>query len=120
NLGPLLDSLGIDGVAVGFAAQEPIKDFIAGVFMLLEDQYGVGDVVDVGPAVGTVEPVTLRIIRLRDADGRVWYIRNATITRLANESQGWSRALVDVPVAYDSDIPIVRELLREVVTGIWE
>ncbi|WP_406312984.1 mechanosensitive ion channel family protein [Streptosporangium sp. NBC_01639] len=118
-IAPLLTSVGIVGVAVGFGAQELVKDFIAGMFMLLEDQYGVGDVIDAGAAVGTVEAVTLRITQLRDVDGRVWYVRNGTITRVGNESQGWSRATVDVPVAYASDIPAVRDLLKDVVEEMW-
>ncbi|GLW10818.1 mechanosensitive ion channel protein MscS [Microtetraspora sp. NBRC 13810] len=117
---PLLTSVGILGVAIGFGAQELVKDFIAGMFMLLEDQYGVGDVIDAGAAVGTVEAVTLRVTRLRDADGRVWYVRNGTITRIGNESQGWSRASIDVPVDYDADVPAVRELLKKVADELWE
>ncbi|MEV5408527.1 mechanosensitive ion channel family protein [Thermopolyspora sp. NPDC052614] len=120
NLAPLLTSVGILGVAVGFGAQELVKDFISGMFMLLEDQYGVGDIIDTGTATGTVEAVTLRITRLRDFDGKVWYIRNGTITRVGNESQGWSRALVDVPVPYDADIDEIRELLKDIATGLWE
>ncbi|MFI6740752.1 mechanosensitive ion channel family protein [Nonomuraea sp. NPDC050451] len=118
-IAPLLTSVGILGVAIGFGAQELVKDFIAGMFMLLEDQYGVGDVIDAGAAVGTVEAVTLRVTRLRDADGRVWYVRNGTITRVGNESQGWSRAYMDVPVAYDADITSVRVLLEHVAEEIW-
>ncbi|WP_241564345.1 mechanosensitive ion channel family protein [Nonomuraea polychroma] len=118
-IAPLLTSVGILGVAIGFGAQELVKDFIAGMFMLLEDQYGVGDVIDAGPAVGTVEAVTLRVTRLRDVDGRVWYVRNGTITRVGNESQGWSRAYMDVPVAYDSDIVGVKVLLEHVAEEIW-
>ncbi|WP_181448701.1 mechanosensitive ion channel family protein [Nonomuraea aridisoli] len=118
-IAPLLTSVGILGVAVGFGAQELVKDFIAGMFMLLEDQYGVGDVIDVGPAVGTVEAVTLRITRLRDIDGRVWYVRNGTITRVGNESQGWSRAYMDVPVPYDADLVSVRAVLENVAEEIW-
>ncbi|WP_327090450.1 mechanosensitive ion channel family protein [Nonomuraea sp. NBC_01738] len=118
-IAPLLTSVGILGVAIGFGAQELVKDFIAGMFMLLEDQYGVGDVIDAGAAVGTVEAVTLRVTRLRDADGRVWYVRNGTITRIGNESQGWSRAYLDVPVAYDSDIVMVRLLLEQVAEELW-
>ncbi|GAA3085680.1 mechanosensitive ion channel family protein [Streptosporangium carneum] len=119
-IAPLLTSVGILGVAIGFGAQELVKDFIAGMFMLLEDQYGVGDVIDAGAAIGTVEAVTLRITRLRDIDGRVWYVRNGTITRVGNESQGWSRATVDVPVAYTADVPVVRELLKKVVEELWQ
>ncbi|MGR6915767.1 mechanosensitive ion channel family protein [[Actinomadura] parvosata] len=118
-IAPLLTSVGILGVAIGFGAQELVKDFIAGMFMLLEDQYGVGDVIDAGPAVGTVEAVTLRVTRLRDADGRVWYVRNGTITRVGNESQGWSRAFMDVPVAYDADVVSVKVLLEHVAEEIW-
>ncbi|MFG1705197.1 mechanosensitive ion channel family protein [Nonomuraea sp. M3C6] len=118
-IAPLLTSVGILGVAIGFGAQELVKDFIAGMFMLLEDQYGVGDVIDAGAAVGTVEAVTLRVTRLRDADGRVWYVRNGTITRVGNESQGWSRAYMDVPVAYDADVVGVRVLLEHVAEEIW-
>lgn len=118
-IAPLLTSVGILGIAVGFGAQELVKDFIAGMFMLLEDQYGVGDVIDTGAAVGTVEAVTLRITRLRDEDGRVWYIRNGTINRVGNESQGWSRAYMDVPVPYDSDVTSVRVLLEQVAEEMW-
>ncbi|MET8004343.1 mechanosensitive ion channel family protein [Nonomuraea glycinis] len=118
-IAPLLTSVGILGVAIGFGAQELVKDFIAGMFMLLEDQYGVGDVIDTGAAIGTVEAVTLRVTRLRDSDGRVWYIRNGTITRVGNESQGWSRAYMDVPVSYTSDITTVRVLLEHVAEEIW-
>jgi small-conductance mechanosensitive channel len=118
-IAPLLTSVGILGVAIGFGAQELVKDFIAGMFMLLEDQYGVGDVIDSGSAVGTVEAVTLRVTRLRDADGRVWYIRNGTITRVGNESQGWSRAYLDVPVPWDTDVTTVRAVLENVSEEIW-
>jgi small-conductance mechanosensitive channel len=118
-IAPLLTSVGILGVAIGFGAQELVKDFIAGMFMLLEDQYGVGDVIDAGAAVGTVEAVTLRVTRLRDTDGRVWYVRNGTITRVGNESQGWSRAYFDVPVAYDADVTSVRAVLEQVAEEIW-
>ncbi|MFC7582931.1 mechanosensitive ion channel family protein [Nonomuraea antimicrobica] len=118
-IAPLLTSVGILGVAIGFGAQELVKDFIAGMFMLLEDQYGVGDVIDAGAAVGTVEAVTLRVTRLRDVDGRVWYVRNGTITRVGNESQGWSRAYMDVPVAYDADVVGVRVLLEHVAEELW-
>ncbi|MEU9890035.1 mechanosensitive ion channel family protein [Sphaerisporangium sp. NPDC051011] len=119
DLAPILTSVGILGVAVGFGAQELVKDFIAGMFMLVEDQYGVGDLIDTGMAIGTVEAVTLRITRLRDVDGRVWYVRNGTITRVGNESQGWSRAVVDVPVAYEADIAGIRDVLKGLTEEIW-
>jgi small conductance mechanosensitive channel len=82
--------------------------------MLLEDQYGVGDVIDVGEATGSVEAVGLRTTRLRDIDGVVWYVRNGEILRVGNKSQGWARAVVDVPVAYGEDIARVRTLLQRV------
>ena len=84
NVGPLLASAGVAGVALGFGAQTLIKDFLAGIFIILEDQYGVGDVVDLGPAIGTVEEVDLRVTRLRDMGGVVWYVRNGEILRVAN------------------------------------
>ncbi|MGL5851299.1 MAG: mechanosensitive ion channel family protein, partial [Phycicoccus sp.] len=103
-LGPLLASAGVGGVALGFGAQSLVKDFLAGVFMVVEDQYGVGDVIDTGEAIGTVEEVGLRVTRLRDADGVTWYVRNGEVIRIGNRSQGHSTALVDMPVSYDEDV----------------
>ena len=100
NLAPLLASAGIAGIALGFGAQNLVKDFIAGLFMLLEDQYGVGDVVDLGEASGTVEAVGLRITTIRDGRGVLWYIRNGEIVRVGNKSQGWALVVVDVPVGF--------------------
>jgi small conductance mechanosensitive channel len=104
NLAPLIAGAGIAGIAVGFGAQSLVKDFVSGIFMLLEGQYGVGDVVDTGVATGTVEGISLRTTRLRDADGVVWHVPNGVIARLGNKSQQWSRALVDVVVAYQADL----------------
>jgi small-conductance mechanosensitive channel len=118
DLAPFLVSASIIGVAVGFGAQNIVKDFLAGIFMLLEDQYGVGDVVDIGPATGTVEAVTLRTTRLRDVNGVVWYMRNGEISRVGNQSQNWARAVLDVPVSYDEDVDKVRELLKHASTGL--
>ena len=114
DVAPLIASAGIAGIALGFGAQNLVKDFISGVFMLAEDQYGVGDVIDMGEAVGTVEGVGLRVTRLRDADGAVWFVRNGEVVRIANKSQGWSRAVVDVAVAPDADVVRARALLAEV------
>lgn len=114
-LGPLLASAGVVGVALGFGAQSLVKDFLSGIFMILEDQYGVGDVIDSGEAVGTVEDVTLRVTRLRDASGIVWYVRNGEIVRIGNRSQGWSTAVVDIPVGYSENLDVVLPLIREVV-----
>ncbi len=104
DLAPILASAGIVGVAVGFGAQNLVKDFLSGMFMLLEDQYGVGDIVDVGQASGTVETVGLRITTLRDANGTLWYVRNGEVVRVGNKSQGFAVAVVDVPVAHGTDI----------------
>lgn len=112
DLGPILASAGLIGVVLGFGAQTLVKDYISGIFLILEDQYGIGDVVDLGPAVGTIEEVSLRVTRLRDMSGVVWYVRNGEILRVANRSQGWTLSIVDVPVAYDEDIDRVRELIE--------
>ncbi len=101
------------GVALGFGAQSLVKDFLSGVFMILEDQYGVGDVIDTGEAIGTVEEVSLRVTRLRDANGVTWYIRNGEIIRIGNLSQHRATAIVDVPVAYDEDVAHVTAVIRE-------
>ncbi|PSK96630.1 small conductance mechanosensitive channel [Haloactinopolyspora alba] len=114
SVGPLLASAGIAGVALGFGAQNLVKDFLAGAAMLLEDQYGIGDVVDMGEASGVVEAVSLRVTRLRAIDGTVWYVRNGEVMRLGNSSQDWARAVVDVGVAYESDTARVRRLLEEI------
>jgi small conductance mechanosensitive channel len=113
NLAPLVAGAGIVGIALGFGAQTLVADFLSGVFMLLEDQYGVGDVVDMGEASGVVEDVGLRVTRLRAVDGVVWYVRNGEVVRVGNMSQNWSRALLDIGVAYTSDLPRVRQLLEE-------
>ena len=120
DLAPLLASAGVAGVALGFGAQSLVKDFLSGVFMLLEDQYGVGDVVDTGEAVGTVEEVTLRITKLRDAGGVAWYVRNGEITRIANKSQGWSTAIVDLPVAYTENVERVTDIISGVVDAMYD
>ena len=91
-------------MAVGFGAQNLVRDFLSGMFMLLEDQYGVGDIVDLGEASGTVEAVGLRITTLRDVNGTVWYVRNGEILRVGNKSQGYAVAVIDIPVAHSADI----------------
>ena len=119
-LGPLLASAGVGGVAIGFGAQSLVKDFLSGIFMIFEDQYGVGDVVDTGEAIGTIEEVSLRITRLRDFDGTVWYVRNGEIVRIGNRSQGYGAAWVDIPVSYTEDIKRVLDLIREVCDAFAE
>ena len=120
NIAPIIASAGIIGLALGFGAQSLVKDFLSGIFMIFEDQYGVGDVVDVGEASGTVEAVSLRVTRLRDLNGTVWYVPNGEILRVGNMSQNWSRAVVDVNVSYREDLVRVQRVLREVAHDLWE
>jgi moderate conductance mechanosensitive channel len=120
NLAPMLATAGVGGVALGFGAQSLVKDFLSGIFMIFEDQYGVGDVIDTGEATGTVEEVSLRVTRLRDGTGVVWYIRNGEIVRIGNKSQGWATALVDIPVAYSENLERVLPLIRSVVHALDE
>lgn len=118
NLGPILASAGIVGVALGFGAQNLVRDFLSGMFMLVEDQYGVGDFVDVGEAAGTVEAVGLRITTLRDLGGTVWYVRNGEILRVGNSSQGFAVAVVDVLLAHGSDVEHATRLVSQVATDV--
>jgi moderate conductance mechanosensitive channel len=120
NIAPIIASAGIIGIALGFGAQSLVKDFLSGVFMIFEDQYGVGDVVDLGEAVGTVEAVTLRVTRLRDLEGTVWYVPNGEILRVGNKSQNWSRTVIDVGVGYDEDLARVQRVLKDVARDLWE
>ena len=118
-MGPLLASAGVGGVALGFGAQSLVKDFLSGIFMIFEDQYGVGDVVDLGEANGTVEAVSLRVTRLRDVNGTVWYVPNGEIVRVGNMSQNWARTVLDVHVGYREDLARVRRVLQEVAHDLW-
>jgi len=119
NVGPLIAGAGIVGLALGFGAQSLVSDFLSGIFMLFEDQYGIGDVVDVGDATGTVEAVTLRVTRLRDVDGTVWYVRNGEIQRVGNMSQNWARAVLDLKVGYGEDLDRVRRVLQDLFHDLW-
>ncbi|MBW3616013.1 MAG: mechanosensitive ion channel family protein, partial [Actinobacteria bacterium] len=114
NLAPLLAGAGIAGVAIGFGAQSLVKDVLSGMFILLEDQYGVGDVITITERVtGTVEDLTVRVTRLRGADGTVWFVPNGEIRQVGNSSMEWSRAVVDVLVSYDADLDLVRRAMKE-------
>lgn len=104
NIAPFLASAGIIGLAIGFGAQNLVKDFVSGVFMLLEDQYGVGDVVDLGEATGEVETVGLRVTTVRDIDGTLWYVRNGEIVRVGNMSQDHAVARIEIPVGHEADV----------------
>ena len=99
------------GAGLGFGAQNIVKDVLNGLFMVIEDQLGVGDVVDLGPATGVVEAVGIRITDIRDVNGTLWHVRNGEIVRVGNISQGWARAIIDLAVPYDSDIDEVESLI---------
>ncbi|HEV2087347.1 MAG TPA: mechanosensitive ion channel family protein [Cryptosporangiaceae bacterium] len=118
NLAPLLASAGVVGVALGFGAQSLVKDYLLGVFMIMEDQYGVGDAVDVGHASGTVEAVGLRVTTLRDVHGVVWYVRNGEIVRVGNKSQGWAQVVVDIPLPFGTDLVRAEAVMLEAATGL--
>ena len=118
NLGPLIAGAGIVGVALGFGAQNLVRDFLSGMFMIADDQFGVGDIIDAGEATGVVEAVTLRTTRLRDVNGTVWHIPNGVITRIGNKSQQWSRAVLDIDVAYNTDLDRAKTVIQEVATTV--
>jgi small conductance mechanosensitive channel len=120
DLAPLIAGAGIAGVALGFGAQSLVKDFISGVFMILEDQYGVGDVIDTGFVTGEVEDVGLRVTRVRDVNGIVWYVRNGEVIRIGNRSQGWATAIADLPVGYDENLDRVRAIVDSVGAAMLE
>jgi moderate conductance mechanosensitive channel len=120
TLGPLIAGAGILGVAVGFGAQGLVRDFLSGVFMLIEDQYGVGDIVDVGEAAGVVEGVTLRSTRIRDVEGTLWHVPNGEIRRVGNMSQQWARVLLDIGVSYGTDVDEAIEIIEAVAVAMAE
>ncbi len=113
NIGPILAGAGILGLAVSFGAQSLVKDVITGFFMLVENSLSVGDTVEIAGKTGTVERVTLRVVRLRDVDGTLHIIPNGQITTVSNQTRGWSRAVVDVTVAYESDLDRALSVFRE-------
>ncbi|MCJ0870843.1 mechanosensitive ion channel family protein [Streptomyces sp. AP-93] len=112
NLGPLLASAGVAGVAIGFGARNLVTDFLSGVFMILEDQYGVGDKIDAGVASGEVVEVGLRVTKLRGDNGEIWYVRNGEIKRIGNLSQGWATANVAVQVKPTESLSHIREVIK--------
>ncbi|MFE4331700.1 mechanosensitive ion channel family protein [Streptomyces sp. NPDC056831] len=118
NLAPLLASAGVAGVALGFGARNLVTDFLSGVFMILEDQYGVGDTVDAGVASGEVIEVGLRVTKLRGDNGEIWYVRNGEVKRIGNLSQGWSTAGVDVTVRPTEDLDKVRTVISEAAAAM--
>jgi small-conductance mechanosensitive channel len=114
DLAPFIAGTSIVGVALGFGAQNIVKDFLAGMFMLMEDQYGVGDVIDFEKASGTVEAVGLRSTRLRDVNGTVWYVRNGEVVRVGNKSQGFAQVVLDIPIDAWADVDGASAAMRAV------
>jgi small conductance mechanosensitive channel len=112
-VGALVASAGILGAALGFGAQSLVKDLINGLFIIFEDQFGVGDSVDLGEARGVIENVGLRVTQVRDVNGVLWYVRNGEIIRVGNQSQGWSRVILDIPLSYKANIDKAREAILQ-------
>ena len=111
---PVLGILGAAGVVaagLAFGAQNVVKDILNGMFMVFEDQFGIGDVVDLGMASGTVESVGVRVTSIRDVSGTLWHVRNGEILRVGNKSQGWARVIIDLPVPYNADIDAVKDVI---------
>ncbi len=119
SLGPLIASAGIAGIAIGFGAQSVVRDFLAGIFVIIEDQYGVGDVIDVGEAIGTVEEVGFRTTQVRDLSGVLWTVPNGVIQRVGNYSQVWSQSVFDIEVSYDTDIDEAMAVIKIVLDEAW-
>jgi small conductance mechanosensitive channel len=101
------------GAGLGIGAQGLVRDVMNGIFFVSEDQLGIGDVVDVGPAIGVVEDVGIRVTKLRDVDGTLWFVRNGEINRVGNRSQGWARAIIDLAVPYDTDVDAAKDAILE-------
>ncbi|ROZ63560.1 mechanosensitive ion channel family protein [Kocuria soli] len=120
NIAPVLASAGIAGVALSFGAQSLVKDYLSGIFMVAEDQLGIGDVVDLGEASGVVEDVGLRVTQVRDVQGTLWHVRNGEILRVGNQSQGWARAVLDIPLPYDGDLDAMIERLTNTLANLRE
>lgn len=106
------------GAGLGFGAQNIVKDVLNGLFLVAEDQIGIGDVVDLGLASGVVEYVSVRITQVRDVNGTLWYVRNGEVTRIGNMSQGWARAIIDIGVPADSDLEQVEHTMLETAQGL--
>lgn len=113
SLTAVVASVGFIGVALGIGAQSTVKDLMSGLFMVFEDQLGVGDIVDLGVATGIVEAVGVRVTTLRDVNGTLWFVRNGEIERVGNMSQGWARVIIDLAVPYDTDVDAVQEKMLD-------
>ena len=117
-VGAIIAGAGILGAAVGFGAQSLVRDLISGLFILFEDQFGVGDSVDVGVASGVIEQVGLRVTQVRDIEGTLWYVRNGEIVRVGNKSQGWSRVVLDIAFDYGVSVSKATEVVEKAAAGI--
>lgn len=120
NLGPLIAGAGVVGIAIGFGAQSVVRDFLSGIFMMIEDIYSVGDDIDFGRGRGTVEKISLRSTSIRTRQGVVWNVPNGKLDFVANYSQLWARAQIDVEVSYDSDLRQAMEVIRQAGLEMWE
>ena len=114
SVAPILGAAGVAGLAIGFGAQSLVKDYFTGFFLLLENQIRQGDVVKLGEHSGLVEEVTLRYVRLRDYDGNVHFVPNGQISSVVNMARGFAQAVIDVSVAYATDIDTAMKVMREV------
>jgi len=118
SVGAIAAGAGILGAGLGFGAQSLIKDLISGLFIVFEDQFGVGDTVDLGEITGVVESVGLRVTQVRDFDGVLWYVRNGEVIRVGNHTQGWSRSMLDIALPYEADVAAAQELLLDVAAKV--
>lgn len=113
----LIASAGIVGAALGFGAQNVVKDMLNGLFIVFEDQLGVGDIVELqstqGPVSGVVESVGVRVTQVRDVGGTLWFVRNGEIITVGNKSQGWARVIIDLPAPYTSDVEEVERVMLD-------
>ncbi|MFM6977425.1 MAG: mechanosensitive ion channel family protein [Micrococcales bacterium] len=117
-VGALIASAGILGAALGFGAQSLVRDLISGMFIIFEDQFGVGDSVDLGQANGVIETVGLRVTQVRDVTGTLWYVRNGEITRVGNHTQGWSRVILDIALPYDTKLDKARAAILDAANAL--
>ncbi|AFV91116.1 Transporter, small conductance mechanosensitive ion channel family protein [Acidipropionibacterium acidipropionici ATCC 4875] len=118
QLTPIIASAGVAGIAIAFGAQSLVKDLLTGMFLIFEDQYGVGDVVEIDKLKGTVEEVGLRTTRIRDFNGMSWYLRNGEILKVGNVTQGWAQSIVDIGVHQSEDPQIVMRVIRKVLAEV--
>jgi moderate conductance mechanosensitive channel len=120
HIGPLLAGAGVIGLAISFGAQSLVRDIISGLFILFENQFGVGDVIRIGDVAGRVERMTLRIVVLRDVHGTVHIVPNGEIKRVSNLTRSFSRAVLEIGVAYKEDVDHVMDVMRDVGEELWD